>query len=166
MSDFWRSVGAEEYKIVKRQFQIVCVALSLGLAGFLLVQVAAEPAASSKTDAAGELQSSIGNISGSGEFQRYCALCHGGDGRGAGPLTDADAMKKSAADLTQITKRNGGVFPFSKVADTIRDGGSIAEHSPSRMMAWGKIFSAESDLARANAIIFEVTRYVEGLQEK
>jgi cytochrome c5 len=151
---------------VKRQFQIVCVALSLGIAEFPAVKAAAEPAASSATDVTGEVQSATGNVSGSGDFQRYCALCHGGDGRGAGPLTDADAMKKSAADLTQIAKRNGGVFPFSKVADTIRDGGSIAEHSPSRMMAWGKIFSAESDPVRAKAIIFEVTRYVEGLQEK
>jgi mono/diheme cytochrome c family protein len=106
------------------------------------------------------------DVSGPAEFQRYCALCHGNDGRGGGPLTDADAMKKSAADLTQIAKRNDGFFPFSKVADTIRDGGSITEHKPSRMLAWGKIFSAESDPVRAKAIIFEVTRYVEGLQEK
>jgi mono/diheme cytochrome c family protein len=151
---------------VKRQFQIVCVALSLGFAEFATVTMAAEPAASGKAGTTNEVQSSTGDISGAGEFQRYCALCHGGDGRGAGPLTDADAMKKSAADLTQIAKRNGGVFPFSKVADTIREGGSIADHKPSRMMAWEKIFSAESDPIRAKAIIFEVTRYVEGLQEK
>lgn len=128
--------------------------------------MAAEPEALGATGTTTEVQSSTGDISGAGEFQRYCALCHGGDGRGAGPLTDADAMKKSAADLTQIAKRNGGIFPFSKVADTIRDGGSIVEHKPSRMMAWGKIYSAESDPVRAKAIIFEVTRYVEGLQEK
>lgn len=108
----------------------------------------------------------VQDVSGSDEFGRYCSLCHGNDGRGAGPLTDADAMKKVAADLTQIAKRNGGIFPFSKVADTIRDGGSIADHKPSRMMAWEKIFSAASDPVRAKAIIFEVTRYVEGLQEK
>jgi hypothetical protein len=58
------------------------------------------------------------------------------------------------------------VFPFSKVADTVRDGGGIAGHSPSRMLAWGKIFAAENDQARAKAIIGEVTRYVEGLQQK
>ena len=151
---------------MKRRFQIACVALSLGFAELPRAKVAAEPAASGNTETTGEAQASTGDISGAGEFQRYCALCHGGDGRGAGPLTDADAMKKSAADLTQIAKRNGGIFPFSKVADTIRDGGSIVEHKPSRMMAWGKIFIAESDTVRAKAIIFDVTRYVEGLQEK
>ena len=106
------------------------------------------------------------DVSGPEEFQRYCALCHGADGRGAGPLTDADAMKKSAADLTQIAKRNNGSFPFTKIADTIRDGGAIAGHTPSRMLAWGKVFGAEGNPVRAKAIIFEVTRYVESLQEK
>ncbi len=108
---------------------------------------------------------SASDVSGKAEFQQYCALCHGVDGRGMGPLTDEDTMKKSAADLTLIAKRNGGVFPFSKVADTIRDGRGVSGHTPSRMMAWGKIFSADSDPYRATAIIFELTRYVEGLQE-
>jgi mono/diheme cytochrome c family protein len=122
--------------------------------------------ASKPETTAGKRNVEVTDVSGPEEFQRYCALCHGSDGRGAGPLTDADAMKKSAADLTQIAKRNNGNFPFTKVADTIRDGGSIAEHKPSRMLAWGKIFNAEGDPVRAKAIIFEVTRYVEGLQEK
>lgn len=151
---------------MKHQFLIACIVMSLVFSELLVANVAAEPVASGKTQTSGEAAATTGEISGAGEFQRYCALCHGGDGRGAGPLTDADTMKKSVADLTRIAKRNGGVFPFSKVADTIRDGGSIAEHSPSRMMAWGKIFSAETDPVRAKAIIFEVTRYVEGLQEK
>ena len=151
---------------MKRQFQIACVTPSLAFAQMPRVEVSAEPAASGQSETTGKAQASTDDISGAAEFQRYCALCHGGDGRGAGPLTDADAMKKSAADLTQIAHRNDGVFPFSKIADTIRDGGSIAGHSPSRKMAWGKIFSAESDPVRAKAIIFDVTRYIEGLQEK
>lgn len=107
-----------------------------------------------------------GDVSGPDLFMQYCALCHGNDGRGTGPLTGDDAMKNSAADLTQIAKNNNGTFPFSRVAATIRDGGGVTGHSPSRMLAWGKIFSAESDPVRAKAIIFEVTRYVESLQEK
>ncbi len=121
----------------------------------------------SKTNAApSENRKSASDVAGKAEYQQYCALCHGVDGRGMGPLTDDDAMKKSAADITQLAKRNGGVFAFSKVADTIRDGGSIVGHSQSRMMAWGKVFSVESDPVRAKAIIFDVTRYVEGLQER
>ena len=108
--------------------------------------------------------SASADISGADEFQRYCALCHGPDGRGVGPLSEA--MKKSAADLSQISKRNGGHFPLSKVAATIRNGGGVTEHDTTRMPAWGKVLSADSDPVRAKAIIFEITQYVEGLQEK
>lgn len=104
------------------------------------------------------------DVSGLDEFQRHCALCHGADGRGAGPLSDA--MKKTAADITQLAKRNGGHFPFSDVLKSIRDGGTVPEHSRARMPAWGKIFSADSDPNRAKAILLDVTQYVESLQEK
>jgi mono/diheme cytochrome c family protein len=104
------------------------------------------------------------DVSGADEFQRYCALCHGRDGRGLGPVSDA--MTRPATDLTQIAKRNDGAFPFDKVAETIRHGGGIAEHTRSRMPAWGKIFSAGSDPARADSIVLEVTKYIQSLQEK
>jgi mono/diheme cytochrome c family protein len=103
-------------------------------------------------------------VSGADEFQRYCALCHGRDGRGLGPVSDA--MTRPAADLSLIAKRNDGVFPFDKVAETIRHGGGIAEHTRSRMPAWGKIFSVGSDPARADSIVLEVTKYIQSLQEK
>ena len=105
-----------------------------------------------------------GEVSGADEFQRYCALCHGRDGRGLGPVSDA--MTRPAADLTLIAKRNDGVFPFEKVAETIRHGGGIAEHTRSRMPAWSKNLSAGSGPAHADAIVLAVTKYVQSLQEK
>jgi mono/diheme cytochrome c family protein len=114
--------------------------------------------------AAPALSTDANDVSGADIFERYCALCHGADGRGAGPV--AEAMTRPAADLTQISKRNNGVFPFSRVAATVRDGGGVAEHSRARMPAWGKIFSEDGDPIRAKATIFEVTQYVESLQEK
>ena len=104
------------------------------------------------------------DVSGGEHFQRYCALCHGADGRGAGPVTDK--MTRPAPDLTQIAKRNNGHFPFSMVAAKILEGGGVAEHAASSMPAWGKIFAAESDPIRAKATIFEVTTFLETLQEK
>ena len=151
---------------MKRLLMLTSTAI-LGAAVALLPHPAAADAEMSKpNEATAESQAATQDVSGADEFQRYCALCHGADGRGMGPLSDVDAMKRRAADLTQIALRNNGVFPFVRVANTIRVGGSLAAHSPSRMMAWEKIFSAESDPVRAKAIIFEVTRYVEGLQEK
>lgn len=111
-----------------------------------------------------EMAQAKGDISGEDQFQQYCALCHGADGRGIGAVTEKTT--RPAADLTQIAKRNGGVFPFTKVAGKVLAGGGIAEHAPSSMPAWGKIFAAESDPVRAKATIFEVTKYVESLQEQ
>jgi hypothetical protein len=53
----------------------------------------------------------------------HCAICHGLDGRGQGPL--AQAMKIVPADLTQISAKHAGSFPEAKVADVIRNGGAV-----------------------------------------
>lgn len=47
------------------------------------------------------------------DFAAYCAACHGNDGRGGGPL--AEGMEPVPADVTLITRRNGGVFPKAQV---------------------------------------------------
>lgn len=133
----------------------------------VLIAVASAGAAFSRTANAADTQTRAvvaDDVSGGEHFQRYCALCHGADGRGAGPVTEK--MTRPAPDLTQIAKRNGGTFPFSRVAATILEGGGVAEHAASRMPAWGKIFAAESDPIFAKATIFEVTKFVETLQEK
>jgi mono/diheme cytochrome c family protein len=43
-------------------------------------------------------------------FRAYCAVCHGLDGRGGGPATDA--LKKRPADLTQLSRKHDGRFPL------------------------------------------------------
>ena len=58
---------------------------------------------------------------------------------GAGPL--ADAMKKTPPNLTLLAKQNGGKFPATRVADTIRDG-AIPGHGRKTMLEWGKVFGA------------------------
>ncbi len=103
-------------------------------------------------------------ISGSDVFQQYCALCHGVDGRGLGPVTEKTT--RPAADLTQIAKRNGGDFSAAAVSRKIVDGGGVAEHAASSMPAWGKIFAADADPERAKATVAAVTSYLETIQEK
>ncbi|MBV8357584.1 MAG: hypothetical protein JO189_06555, partial [Deltaproteobacteria bacterium] len=51
------------------------------------------------------------------DFRRYCAQCHGMDGTGDGPV--APALKKKPANLTLLSKNNGGVFPEKEVRDFI-----------------------------------------------
>lgn len=139
------------------------VALIAAMLSAATVTVAAS-GTSFAAGAEGAKSAASDDISGADNFQRYCALCHGRDGRGAGPVSDA--MTRPAPDLTQIAKRNNGAFPFSKVASRILEGGGVTEHGASRMPDWGRIFAAESDPIVAKATIFEVTKYVESLQEK
>lgn len=50
-------------------------------------------------------------------FAENCAICHGADGKGGGPA--AEGMDPQPPDLTQISARNGGVFPTSMVLSAI-----------------------------------------------
>ena len=100
-----------------------------------------------------------------GEFQRYCALCHGPDGRGVGFVTEGENTRK-AADLTQISRRNSGVFPCSRVATIIRRGGGVNEHTSRLMPAWGTFYGENVDPLFADAMLFRLTQYVESLQEE
>ena len=96
-------------------------------------------------------------------YLRYCAVCHGLDGRGAGPL--ADAMKKTPPNLTLLAKQNGGKFPATRVADTIRDG-AIPGHGRKTMLEWGKVFGGDKDRLEATSLVLDLTLYLETLQEK
>lgn len=63
-------------------------------------------------------------------FADNCTSCHGISARGDGPL--AADLSTSPADLTTITRRNGGTFPRAYVLSTI-DGYSKGT-SPGRVM--------------------------------
>jgi mono/diheme cytochrome c family protein len=69
------------------------------------------------------------------EYQTSCAMCHGTDGKGTGPL--ADELKTKPSDLTLIAKRNNGVFPFNRVYETIDGRQAIKSHGPREMPIWG-----------------------------
>src|SRR5450631_1653131 len=76
--------------------------------------------------------------SGSEMFTAYCAVCHGPNGKGNGPA--APALKKQPANLTQLSKENGGKFPSLKVAEFIEGREIVASHGSRDMPIWGKIF--------------------------
>lgn len=46
---------------------------------------------------------------GEAEYRDSCAVCHGVDGRGDGPL--ADELQKRPTDLTRLFQKSGGAFP-------------------------------------------------------
>ena len=95
-------------------------------------------------------------------FIGHCAICHGLDGRGQGPL--AEAMKIVPADLTQIAVKHEGTFPDAKVSDVIRNGGAVLGHGSRAMLPWGLYFSERHKPAVGKARIKALVAYLKSLQ--
>lgn len=95
-------------------------------------------------------------------FIGHCAICHGLDGRGQGPL--AEAMKIVPADLTQIAAKHQGTFPDAKVSDFIRNGGAVLGHGSRAMLPWGLYFSERHNPAVGKARIKALVAYLKSLQ--
>jgi mono/diheme cytochrome c family protein len=102
--------------------------------------------------------------SGSDLYIAHCALCHGLDGHGHGPL--AKAMKIVPADLTEIAAKHGGAFPDAKVSDVIRNGGAVLGHGSTSMLPWGLYFSERHKPAVGKARIKALVAYIKSIQEK
>lgn len=100
-------------------------------------------------------------------FQNDCAPCHGVDGRGKGPVSEA--LKQEVPDLTTLSRRNGGKFPTEHVKNTINFGEDklIAAHGSEKMPIWGPTFhEIEFDQDLGNVRLENVTRYLESMQRK
>jgi mono/diheme cytochrome c family protein len=98
-------------------------------------------------------------------FHAYCATCHGGTARGDGPA--AAALKKAPADLTLLSRKNGGRFPALEIANTIRGDSGMMSHGSREMPVWGDVFK---DL-RGGAMMGELrvknlTDFIQTLQQK
>jgi mono/diheme cytochrome c family protein len=105
------------------------------------------------------------------DFTKHCVGCHGTDGKGHGPDLYILAGVKPA-DLTVLSKKNGGVFPFQDVEDTIDGRKKVPKHNRFDMPFWGvtfqqsgKEFTPESE-AKAKERIDNVIRYIETLQQQ
>lgn len=78
---------------------------------------------------------------GEAEYLNSCAVCHGLDGKGDGPL--GDVLLKRPADLTRLSERNGGAFPYSRVFATIDGRYALPSHGDREMPVWGRQFLEE-----------------------
>ena len=104
--------------------------------------------------------------SGKEMFVTYCAVCHGADGRGAGPA--AVALKNRPTDLTHLSAANGGKFPELMVVAAL-SGKEVAAHGSREMPIWGDLFRSlgsgdRSDITHMR--IGNLTSYVESIQAK
>ncbi len=105
-------------------------------------------------------------VDGAEIFRDHCAVCHGKDGRGRGPATIA--LKETVPDLTQIARRNGGVFPTGRVKAVIDGTGEApAVHGSREMPIWGPIFhNFEWDEDLGEVRLQNVTDYIRSIQQK
>jgi mono/diheme cytochrome c family protein len=72
---------------------------------------------------------------GKAEYDSNCASCHGPQGKGDGVLKPF--LTKSAPDLTQLSKANGGVLPVSRIYAVIEGSDQPTVHGTRDMPAWG-----------------------------
>jgi len=103
---------------------------------------------------------------GSQLFRTHCAACHGTEGRGNGPM--ALQLRRVPPDLTQFTRRNGGVFPSERVYRIV-DGRDVMSHGDREMPVWGDTFRMVLGAPGSDAIkarIDAIVRYLEGIQER
>ncbi len=103
------------------------------------------------------------------QFRQYCAPCHGMDGTGDGPV--ADTLKKKPANLTLLTKNNGGKFPYDHVYNMITGKEVIASHGTREMPIWGVVFSRSNmpgapgrTPAQVKAKIDTIIAYIQSIQ--
>lgn len=95
-------------------------------------------------------------------FRTYCASCHGREGRGDGSL--AEYLRVKPADLTQLSAKNGGEFPFEEIRKQI-DGREVAPAHGSDMPVWGDAFEKVGDEQQAlEEKILALVHYVRSIQ--
>lgn len=75
------------------------------------------------------------------EYMSKCAVCHGASGRGDGGVTEL--LKVTPSDLTTLSKRNGGVFPYNRVYQVIDGREVVKGHGTRDMPIWGRDYSME-----------------------
>src|SRR4051794_15234350 len=76
-------------------------------------------------------------VSGEGDFNMYCAACHGEDGKGNGPKSFGLSVKPP--NLTTLPSRYGA-FPQDRLEKLIDGREPLTGHGDREMPVWGVWF--------------------------
>jgi hypothetical protein len=109
--------------------------------------------------------SAVGQSTGKHDFEHLCAPCHGSDGTGKG----RDLTEANPPDLTDISLKNNGKFPFDNVYRMVDGREMLKSHERFAMPFWGTYLKEHGALESEAAVkqrITEIVRYVETLQKK
>lgn len=106
----------------------------------------------------------IRSLKGDDIYRSYCASCHGVSGKGDGPV--APALNTNLKDLTEIARRNGGIFPTTQVRNIIAGNELILGHGSREMPIWGPIFHrVEEDRDYGEIRLHNVVAYLKTIQK-
>jgi mono/diheme cytochrome c family protein len=83
------------------------------------------------------------NVAGSTIYKTYCAVCHGKEATGDGPL--ASSLRFAPPDLTLLAKRNGGAYPADLVFNIIDGRKPVKGHGGPDMPIWGDAFKQSAE---------------------
>lgn len=114
---------------------------------------------------------SLASESGADIYRQNCAECHGADARGNRPEA-AVIPTINPPDLTLLSKRHNGKFPFQEVEEWIDGRKQVPFHKRFDMPYWGvkfqepgKEFTPESEAA-VKAKIDAVVEYLRSIQRE
>jgi len=93
---------------------------------------AASPA---QAEAPQDQRSAAAALRGQEFYEIACADCHGFGGKGDGPMAQFLTVKPS--DLTALASRDGGLFPFRSVFETLDGRATVPQHGRPGMPIWG-----------------------------
>ena len=102
--------------------------------------------------------------SGAELFERFCAACHGEQGRGDGPV--AGTLSVLVPDLTRLAQRNDGRYPAARIRDIIDGRSIVIAHGTRYMPVWGYEFWVEegADAVAEDEARIMIDRLVDYLQ--
>ena len=108
------------------------------------------------------------------EYDSKCAVCHGVKGKGDGPY--AEIVDFRIADLTTLSTRNNGVYPFQRIYEIIDGSEELKAHGTRYMPIWGREYIVRAGEANfdvpydpemyVRTRILALTEYVQRLQVK
>jgi mono/diheme cytochrome c family protein len=98
-------------------------------------------------------------------YKVHCAACHGQNGAGSGLTTPQ--LRHVPPDLTQLSKKNGGMFPQARVRRII-EGRDVPSHGERDMPVWGDAFTTAGTPSResSDARIATIIAYLDSIQTR
>jgi hypothetical protein len=105
------------------------------------------------------------------EFRHACAVCHGLGGKGESIMTTLNLLTVRPADLTQLSKKYQGQFPFWQVYRIIDGREEVKGHGTRDMPIWGEVFRQPEGGQRVDETcaigrILALVYYIQSIQEK